>query len=786
MKRKVVLSVGIVILVGLLGWAAADFVANDTIPGYVHRNGAGSRVDVRSDGANDGTEWTVVFTRNLQTGDPDHDIQLEPGGTYYFQVATWNNAGDELHDASEMNNVHSMMVPAAPGPLVFSGTPGIFEALTGEYLASGEVQITVRWLDASKDDRRKFWTFSGSDWTQSSENEDRLAFIWDLQGDQFASAGTCAAMCHTPRMYTAPDTFVDTWQWKATRTNPSGYADDKYWDDGNGGTASGRHSDPGQAPYKDNVADSVPSHMSEDDPGAKANFIFEFQEGMREAAAWMDGAWAAGDVLPGYVGRRGSGSRVDTRATATHDGSSWTVTIRRKLDTGDTTQDISFERDGTYYFQVATWNNAGDELHNTAEMNNVYSMMIPATDGPLMFSGTPSIFSSLTGELLDSDEIEITVVWPDATRNDLRKFWSFDGSDWIQSSENEDRVAFIWDMQEDQFASAGTCAAMCHTPNMYTAEGTFVDTWHWKATRTSATGFCDDKYWDDGAGGTGSGRHSDPGTSVYKDNADNGGAPSYMSAAGPGTSARFLFDHAPAAGWGRAVDFAVGALRCAGGNSYWTEIAAHLGGRHGSEWRTDLVLKNSSDSIAEVEFTLHTDSGEETMTGAVDPMAQGIIEDIVGTMGVEDKGALEICSTNPLKVISRIYNQAESGTFGQFIDGQTSDDGLSRGESAILLGLRQMEDEYRTNISVTNTGMDEADVRIVLYRTNGTELHRYRLSVAAGMVVQDLEPFKSRAGEPDIGWGYATVEVLSGSGILSSASVIDSITNDATTIPMEQ
>jgi hypothetical protein len=60
-----------------------------------------------------------------------------------------------------------MEIPAAPGPLVFSGTPGIFEVLTGEYLASGEVQITVQWADETKNDQRKRWVFDGSDWSQS-------------------------------------------------------------------------------------------------------------------------------------------------------------------------------------------------------------------------------------------------------------------------------------------------------------------------------------------------------------------------------------------------------------------------------------------------------------------------------------------------------------------------------------------------------------------------------------------------------------------------------------------
>ena len=546
------LALAVVVALAFPVVATAEFLPGDSISAFVHNTGAGSRVDVRTDGTPDGVGWSVVFRRSLQTGDPDHDVQFMPGATYSFQVATWDNAGDDAHDVSDAGTVFSMTIPVAPGPLVFSGVPSIFSALSGEYLASEEVRIIAEWTDSTKNDQRKRWSFDGTNWTQSLDNEDRVAFIWDMQNDGFASAGNCASMCHPPVMYTALNTFVDTWHWKATRTNPSGYADDKYWNDGAGGTASGRKSDPGLEPYVNNVDGGVPFFMAEDDPGANASFLFAVPEGMKEGVDHADGAWTAGDVLPGYVHRRGSGSRVDVFSTGTYDGAEWSVTFRRKLDTGDATGDIDFEAGETYHFQVATWDNAGGGAHDISEALNLYTMTIPASPGPLAFSGTPALLSWLSGELLSSGEIEITVSWPDATRSDVRKQWQFDGIDWNQSGQNEDRISIIWDMQKDGFASAGNCASMCHPPVMYTALNTFVDTWHWKATRTGPAGFTDDKYWDDGMAGTGSGRLSDFGVSVYRDN-NVAGSPASMSSAGPGSSAIFLFEIAAAAGWKRAV-----------------------------------------------------------------------------------------------------------------------------------------------------------------------------------------------------------------------------------------
>ncbi len=226
------------------------------------------------------------------------------------------------------------------------------------------------------------------------------------------------------------------------------------------------------------------------------------------------------------------------------------------------------------------------------------------------------------------------------------------------------------------------------------------------------------------------------------------------------------------------------AVACTSDYVYWTEIAAAAPGLAGSLWRTDVVLLNQTDQTAMLEFILHQDSGDVTIDGNVNAGSQGVFEDIVGLMNITGKGALEICSDQPLQAIGRIYNLAEEGSFGQFLDG-IDYSGMSEGDAGRLLGLRQMTDEFRTNITVTNSGMAEAEVEITLFSTDGTELETYSLMVGSGMVVQDIEPFKTRANAPDVGWGFARVLVVSGNGVITSASVVDSRTNDATTIPMK-
>jgi N-acetylneuraminic acid mutarotase len=220
---------------------------------------------------------------------------------------------------------------------------------------------------------------------------------------------------------------------------------------------------------------------------------------------------------------------------------------------------------------------------------------------------------------------------------------------------------------------------------------------------------------------------------------------------------------------------------------YWLEAAANQPGSFGSQWVTDLVLFNEAETTATVSLVLHGEDGLHEASTSVVPGGQAVFEDVVGTsLQHQGKGPLEVRADRPLRAAARTYNLAAEGTFGQGFGLYTSDQCLAAGDTVWLLELRQEQDRFRTNIAVTNTGDADASVRIHLHATDGTELHDFTLQLAPGELKQVLEPFARRAGFPDLGWGLARADVMTGSGVLVSASVIDSRTNDATTVPMQR
>ncbi|HEY0789286.1 MAG TPA: hypothetical protein VGE86_11635, partial [Thermoanaerobaculia bacterium] len=230
-----------------------------------------------------------------------------------------------------------------------------------------------------------------------------------------------------------------------------------------------------------------------------------------------------------------------------------------------------------------------------------------------------------------------------------------------------------------------------------------------------------------------------------------------------------------------------GAVACNTPYVYWTEIAAHLAGAYGSEWRTDVVARNLGAAQANLKFVLHQYNGNTEGTGTIGARSQKAFEDIVLALGgANAKGSIEICSDQPLLIAGRTFSASTAGTFGQNFDGHVASLGYNAGETVSLIGMRQQTGLYRTNINVTNGSNTAAEVAVILYDSTGTQVHTYNLTIPAGQVVQDLEPFAARAGKPDIGWGFATITVVKGTNIRASAALVDNRTNDPTTIQAKQ
>jgi len=226
--------------------------------------------------------------------------------------------------------------------------------------------------------------------------------------------------------------------------------------------------------------------------------------------------------------------------------------------------------------------------------------------------------------------------------------------------------------------------------------------------------------------------------------------------------------------------------------TYWVPVVSFTNGANGSVWQSDLGLLGIDPAGSAVELRFHATNSSATRVVTVAPDAMVNIVDVVQWLdsSFSGSGALEVCTDGELVVDSRTYNVLASdhdcfpgGTFGQHLAGDLSIAGLELGESARLGQLRESA-AFRTNLGFVNTGTEPATVEVSLLDATGAELTSYELVIEPERWIPDNRPFFRRAGRENLDAASAKVTVISGGGVVAYASVIDNLTNDATTVPM--
>ena len=204
-------------------------------------------------------------------------------------------------------------------------------------------------------------------------------------------------------------------------------------------------------------------------------------------------------------------------------------------------------------------------------------------------------------------------------------------------------------------------------------------------------------------------------------------------------------------------------------------------------WRSDVAILNRAQQTANVALRMHSPSGVPTKTIQVVGRGQALLTDLAAQMGImADSGSLEVVSDQDMVVSGRTYSQVDpTHTYGQDYEGYDPSALLSAGQSVLIPQLTQ-NTLYRTNIGLTNTGTETANVTVTLYDSSGnqagwTDTRDY----APAQFYQHDQPFLHTPGGA-IDSGYAVVTVNSGSGVVVFASVIDQNTGDATTITMKR
>lgn len=232
---------------------------------------------------------------------------------------------------------------------------------------------------------------------------------------------------------------------------------------------------------------------------------------------------------------------------------------------------------------------------------------------------------------------------------------------------------------------------------------------------------------------------------------------------------------------GDAVFLPASSRSSAPGRAMHLAAAIEAPGANGTKWRSDLYVENASPDQQTVDIRLiqrgsSLISRQVTLGSGAALLSRGYLASLFGATGT---GRVEIAGDADVHVSSRIWNDAESGSFGQFVPAFFDDDLLRRGDVVTLLQVEESE-SFRTNLGFAEVAGEAAIVIVRLLDGTGAEQFITTIGIPAGEVVQAS---LRQLGAPHFSDGRVTAEMIGGGRIAAYASVIDNGTGDPIFIP---
>jgi hypothetical protein len=224
----------------------------------------------------------------------------------------------------------------------------------------------------------------------------------------------------------------------------------------------------------------------------------------------------------------------------------------------------------------------------------------------------------------------------------------------------------------------------------------------------------------------------------------------------------------------------------------YVATGAHAPGYNDSVWRTDLDIHNQGTRIARYYLKILQHGADNTDTQQVlyslSPSQSAHYDDVLyQVFGFTGKAAVRIIPVEGnVMATSRTFNQAVSGTFGQYVPGQPRYRAIAYGQVGRMIGLFHdpgLAAGFRTNVGVVNASPGPISVELKFVAANGIRI---------GTKLVELLPYEFRQFDRAfeevtagvVNGAYVTARTTTNGGkFYAYASMVDNVTNDAVFIP---
>lgn len=194
-----------------------------------------------------------------------------------------------------------------------------------------EIFFLVTFPDPDESREHKTWTWDKEMgmYRQGAAREDAFVFKWNMAEEPVDLS-----------VYSDHPYLADIWFWKACRTDPAGFADDKV-----------QQLSPAPIPKARKVRSR----------SGKTMYFQRIGDTGREAYRNTLHDAYQGDTMPHFASQMPSGSRADIRAKGIWSDGVWTIEFHRALDTGHE-DDVRFDIHRGYQFGVSRYEIAGRDI----------------------------------------------------------------------------------------------------------------------------------------------------------------------------------------------------------------------------------------------------------------------------------------------------------------------------------------------------------------------------------------------------------------------------------------
>ena len=198
------------------------------------------------------------------------------------------------------------------------------------------IAVKIRYPDETENREHKTleWDASASSYRTGSKREDTIVLKWPL-----------SPLSKNIRLDSDEPYHADIWYWKSFRTDPLGYADDKY-----------------------QIYSKSPSKKASRLRSIDGSLFYLQRKGDTGSSAYQTRLILEKNNLkePKYEHRQPTGSRGDIKAKGLWQNGSWTIEFSRKLNTGNS-DDIKLIPGEEYLLGLSRYEIAGRKPNNTIQ-----------------------------------------------------------------------------------------------------------------------------------------------------------------------------------------------------------------------------------------------------------------------------------------------------------------------------------------------------------------------------------------------------------------------------------